>query len=268
MKPQALLIMPFFLLPQAAGAQVAFEASLSADIASISVPSAVPEPMPVLTEERAPAGSGPFVFQAERFPGFYDASGQNKEPYNIPQIVRDIPEMWKQYGPLFKKVGAAMGMDPYALASYCVFESYNEKTHTFNPRHLDDTAAGIASTQAGDVAGGLVPGLQVRIPRGVSQAKQVLRANPEYGLRYLAAEFKAWYYGGDHFRNYYGAELYRRIFGSSDFQGYRDLAVAFPRVALPGWRNPAQKKGNYGTQPQYVSRAYVLYKAFRSADGL
>jgi len=244
-----------------------FEASLAQDISSmqVDIPAAVPE-ISRTGPEGASAGAGAYVFQAESFPGFYNAASQNKDPYNIPEIVRDIPAMWRDYGVLFRKVGAAMEMDPYALASYCVFESYNEKKHTFNIRHLDGAAAGIASTQVNDVKGGLVPGLNVRLPRDPSRARQVLRDNPEYGLRYLAAEFKAWYLGGDYFRGYYGGELYRKIFGDSDFRGYRDLAKTFPRVALPGWRKPGESKGNYGTQPQYVSRAYVLYKAFSSAD--
>lgn len=247
------------------------------DISFDNLMSNLPKPSDELPAMAAPAAvdvqpraaaqsSGLYTFNAPGFPGFYDASSSNIDPYNIPEIVRDIPEMWKEFGPLFKKAGAAMEMDPYALAAYCVFESYNEKTHTFNPGHLDGTAAGIASTQAKDVNGGKIPGLDIRLPRDISGTKTVLRDNPEYGLRFLAAEFKAWYLGGDHFINYYGEELYRKIFGGGDFQGYRDLAKAFPRVALPGWKKPGERKGNYGTQAQYVSRAYVLYNAFRSAD--
>jgi len=250
-----------------AGAQLSFEAALSQDLSGLGA--AVPEAAPeiILPEQETRGAAGPFIFRADDFPGYYDASRENREPYNIPEILRDIPGMWEDYGQLFRKVGSDLGMDPYALAAYCVFESYHEGRHTFNVRHLDGGASGIASTQAGDVRGGLVPGLKVRIPRDLGAAKQALRSNPEYGVRYLAAEFRAWYLGGDYFRNYYGDQMYNRLFGAAGFSGYRDLARTFPRVAYPGWSKPGQKKGNYGTQAQYVSRAHALYKAFRAADG-
>ncbi len=245
-----------------------FESALLGNISDVDVP--VPQTAPEAVEQPGAAKSmGRLVtldFYAERFPDFYDARGQNKEPYNIPEILRDVPGMWKAQGALFKKVGAAMEMDPYALAAYCVFESYNENDHEFNVEYLDGAAAGIASTQATDVRGGKVPGLNARLPGDASKAKTVLRNNPEYGLRFLAAEFKAWYYGGDFFRNYYGDEMYNRLFADEYFQGYHDLAKSFPRVAVPGWTKPNKARRNYGTQAQYVSRAYALYNAFRAAD--
>jgi hypothetical protein len=252
---------------EAGSAQNDFDSALLGNIPDAQVP--VPQGAP----EDGPAGKAPSVaqlvtygFYAESFPKYYDARGQNLEPYNIPEILRDIPEMWKSYGPLFKKVGTAMEMDPYALAAYCVFESYNEKTHTFNTRHLDDTAAGIASTQAQYVRGGKVPGLNVRLPRDEEMAKTVLRNNPEYGLRYLAAEFKAWYFGGKYFTSCYDENLYYKLFPGG-FGGYHDLARSFPRVALPAWTDPNSAPNRaYRTQAQYVSRAYALYKAFRAAD--
>jgi len=268
MKNCAYILVLLLAAADKAAAQLPFEAALSQDLSGFgaAIPEAVPE---ILLPEREPGGgaAGPFVFRAGEFPGFYDASRENREPYNIPEILRDIPGMWKEYGQLFRKVGSDLGMDPFALAAYCVFESYHEGRHTFNIRHLDGGAAGIASTQAGDVRGGLVPGLKTRIPRDLAAAKQALRANPEYGVRYLAAEFRAWYLGGDYFRGYYGDQMYNRLFGAVGFAGYRDLARTFPRVAYPGWSKPGAPKGNYGTQAQYVSRAHALYTAFRSADG-
>ncbi|MCX5785078.1 MAG: hypothetical protein NTX59_05270 [Elusimicrobia bacterium] len=257
-----------FAFAQAESAQSSdFESALSGNISEVQV--VMPPAAPEQVQTEAAPSFGRLVtydFYAESFPGFYDARGQNKEPYNIPEILRDVPELWKAQGALFKKVGMAMEMDPYALASYCVFESYNEIDHEFNVNHLDGVAAGIASTQASDVLGGRVPGLSVRIPKQLSNAKTMLLNNPEYGLRFLAAEFKAWYYGGDFFRNYYGDEMFNRLFETEYFQGYHDLAKSFPRVAVPGWTKPNKARRNYGTQAQYVSRAYVLYNAFRAAD--
>ncbi len=209
---------------------------------------AVPEPavpdMPLPPENKTPEI---YNFNAEGFPGFYDASG-DRRPHNIPQILKDIPAMWALYGELFKKVGADRKMDPYALASFCIFESYNSDKHNFNPRmkqiKRNMYAAGIAGTQAQDVRGSRIPGLDKRFPRDLSQTIKVLRANPEYGIRCLAAEFRGFY------------------------SVYNDLAMAFPKVALPAWTNPNSRRGEYGTQAQFVSRAYVFYRAFRSADGI
>ena len=265
-----ILSIALFFTPGAFAQGSDFDAGFPMDISSVQVdlPQPVPETVPDEDEKSGEAGGdGGFVFAAEEFPGYYNADGQNKDPYNMPEILRDIPAMWKEHGLVFKKVAVDRKMDPYALAAYCVFESYNEKTHRFNARHLDGVASGIASTQANDVKGGKVPGLDVRLPKSISETKTVLRNNPEYGIRFLAEEFKAWYYGGEYFLKYYGPELHRKLFGNTDFQGYRDLAKSFPRVALPGWTDAKKQKGNYGTQAQYVSRAYSLYKAFKTADG-
>jgi len=263
-----MLTVIFIEIPRAISAENDWYISVSRNnLSGVNIPT--PHDPAVIVSSVTNISSGKIIvynFDAENFPGFYDARGQNKEPYNIPEILRDVPDLWKDQGALFKKVGAEMNMDPYALAAYCVFESYNEITHKFNTHHIDGVATGIASTQVTDVRGGKVPGLSVRLPRDISQAKTMLLKNPEYGLRFLAAEFKAWYYGGDFFKNYYGEEMYNRIFGEKNFQGYHDLAKTFPRVAVPGWTNPNKSMGNYGTQAQYVSRAYVLYNAFRSAD--
>ncbi len=188
-----------------------------------------------------------FTFNATSFPGFYDASNDKTSVYNIPAILKDTQNMWDSYGQLFKKVGAELDMDPYALATYCVFESYNSNTHNFNTRMKDFEggmyAAGIAATQAQDVKGKKVPGLNVYLPNDTLKAAETLRDNPEYGIRYLAEEFKG----------YYSKE--------------KDLAKVFPKVAFPSWGDPNKSRGNYGTQAQYVSRAYVFYNAFRSVDG-
>lgn len=206
---------------------------------------------------KADAGSPPsgetksapdFPFNASSFPGFYDASREKGKTYNIPKILEDVPRMWASYGPTFKKVGAELGVDPYALAAYCVFESYNSRTGNYNPRMKDFApkynmyAAGIAATQAQYVKGTKVPGLQVRFPKDLLETAEVLRNNPEYGIRYLASQFKT-------------------AFGKT-----QDLAQAFPKVAYPAWK-PGASMGAYGTQAQYVSRAYVFYQAFRRADG-
>jgi len=246
-----------------------FEEALLGNISA--VPVAAPSGSPEAVEDKDAPAFGRLVvydFYAERFPGFYEASHQNMEPYNIPEILKDVPKMWKTYGELFKKVGMAMEMDPYALAAYCVFESYDErpKKRNYNTRHKDGPASGIASTQAQYVKGGKVPGLKIRLPRSQEEASEVLRDNPEYGLRFLSAEFKAWYYGGDFFIACYSEKLYYKLFPGG-FQGYHDLAKSFPRVASPAWTDPdSEANSSYRTQPEYVSRAYVLYKAFRAAD--
>lgn len=256
-------------LAQAGAADSGFEEALLGNIFNVPVP--MPSGAPEAVEDKDAPASGSLVvydFNAERFPGFYDARRQNMEPYNIPEIVKDVPKMWKTYGGLFKKVGMAMEMDPYALAAYCVFESYDErpKRRSYNTRHKDGSASGIASTQAQYVKGGRVPGLKIRLPGSEEAASEVLRDNPEYGLRFLAAEFKAWYYGGDFFIACYDERLYNKLFPGG-FQGYHDLAKSFPRVASPTWTDPDRKvNSSYRTQPEYVSRAYVLYNAFRSAD--
>ncbi|MFZ2957288.1 MAG: hypothetical protein WA705_10400 [Candidatus Ozemobacteraceae bacterium] len=189
-----------------------------------------------------------FAFKAADFPGFYDASRDKSSAYNVPGILKDIPKMWKSYGSMFKKVGAELGVDPYALATFCIFESYNSLTHTYNPRMKDFApksnmyGAGIAATQAQDVKGTKVPGLSVSFPKDALGTAKVLWDKPEYAVRCLAAEFKGYY------------------------SNTNDLAKTFPKVAFPNWK-PKASMGAYGTQAQYVSRAYVFYKAFRSADG-
>lgn len=188
-----------------------------------------------------------YAFNATRFPGFYDAKSDRSRSYNIPQILKDIPAMWASYGRVFKRVGSELGVDPYALAASCVFESYSSSKHNFNPRMKDVAggmyAAGIAATQAQDVKGTRVPGLKVVFPQSTERTAEVLRNNPEYAIRCLASEFK---------------EAYAKT---------GDLAKTFPKVALPSWKNPKSPKGAYGTQAQYVSRAFVFYQAFRAADG-
>lgn len=185
-------------------------------------------------------------FNTRDFPGAYDASNDKTDIYNIPAIVKDIPGMWAEYGGLFKKIAAEFGTDPYALAAYCIFESYNCNTHTFNPRMRDQYktmyAAGIAATQAQDVKNSKIPGLNEKFPPTTEETADLLRSNPEYGLRVLASFF-------------------REVYGRTG-----DLAKTFPKVAYPAWSNPGKSMGAYGTQAQYVSRAYVFYKAFRLAD--
>lgn len=199
----------------------------------------------IFTQLGAPTLST-FTFNASSFPGFYDASNDKSKAYNIAAIVKDKQNMWSSYGALFKKVGSELGMDPYALAAYCVFESYSSDKHNFNTRMVEHEggmcAAGIAATQAQDVMGTKVPGLNISLPNSTFKAAETLRANPEYGIRYLAKEFKG----------YYSKE--------------KDLAKAFPKVAYPNWKDPNKSLGNYGTQAQYVSRAFVFYNAFRAAD--
>jgi hypothetical protein len=186
-----------------------------------------------------------YSFNAKAFPGFYDAKNdmptidkktRRERGYNIPQIRKDIPRMWASYGAMFKKIGAAEGMDPYALAAFCVFESYNDaepsrknpRGRNFNPRMRDDVGGlgcGIAATQA----------------KSEAECSRY-RNDPELSARALAREFK------------------ERM--SED----KDLAKTIWRVAYPAWGDPSRARGNYGNMAQYVSRAYVLYEAFRAAD--
>lgn len=198
------------------------------------------------TTVAAPVQTG--NFNAQAFPGFYDARNDRTNYYNIPKILKDVPNMWAKFGDLFKKVGAAIGVDPYALAAYCVFESYNSDKGNFNPRMLDPqgdmVAAGIGGTQAQYLKGTKVPGLSVTYPPTTEATATCLRDNPEYSLRSLAVEFK------------------------EKIKTYGDIARAFPMVAYPAWKNnPSRSIGAYGTQAQYVSRAKAFYDAFRAADG-
>jgi hypothetical protein len=214
----------------------------------------------------SPPGWNFVVSQVKRF---YDASKERTKAYDFPQILKDVPAIWDRrvasdirqayraaavsvkpaetYGQLFKRIGAELGVDAHALAAYCVFESYNGAQHSFNP-HMRESAggmhaAGIAATQAQDWKGRLIPGTQQRFPKTLEGTMRMLRANPEYGVRCLAAELKQTYQAaGD------------------------DLAKAFPKTAYPAWGNPERARGNYGTQAQYVSRAHVLYQAFKQAD--
>lgn len=204
-------------------------------------------------------------FQAKQFPGFYPA-GKDKSPaYQFDKILKALPDIWNRpwnadlpaakgktpsqetYGELFKRIGAETGTDPYALAAYCIFESYHSGRQTFNPRMQEIAggmyAAGIAATQAQDWKGKKIPGTNQNFPATIKGTASVLRENPEYGLRCLAAEFKSTYAAKG-----------------------QDLAKTFPGVAYPAWKNPAESKGNYGTQAQYVSRAFVLYQGFQAAD--
>ena len=213
-----------------------------------------------------PANAPRWKFSAASFPGFYDASHEASSSYNFAQIIKDIPTIWNKpysqdvsstfkdsfaklggkpnetYGALFTRIGAEMGVDPCALAAYCVFESYNSNTHSFNPQMKDVSgsmyAAGMAATQAQDWKGCKIPGLDQRLPSNVEDAAWQLRASPEYAVRCLASEFK----------DAYGAT--------------GDLARAFPRVAYPSWKDPGKSMGAYGTQAEYVSRAWALYQAF------
>ncbi|MCX7749734.1 MAG: hypothetical protein N2645_23010 [Clostridia bacterium] len=212
-------------------------------------PSAAPPAKPASpsASKPVPGNNAPsHTFNTSKFPGFYDASKDKTNIYNIPSIVKDIPNMWASYGESFKKIGSEMGVDPYALAAYCVFESYNCNTHNFNPKMQDVGggmhAAGIGATQAQYVKGTQVPGLNISLPNDTQKASDMLRNNPEYSIRYLADEFKGAY------------------------SKEKDLAKAFPKVAYPNWGDPNRSRGSYGTQAEYVSRAYVFYEAFRSAD--
>ncbi|MGE3724357.1 MAG: hypothetical protein AB7I41_02310 [Candidatus Sericytochromatia bacterium] len=204
-------------------------------------------------------------FPAKQFPGFYPAGKDRSPAYHFDKILKDLPQIWARpwsgdlsvgkgkplssetYGELFKRIGAETGTDPFALATYCIFESYHSGRQTFNPRMQEIGggmhAAGIAATQAQDWKGKKIPGTNQRFPATVKATASVLRAHPEYGLRCLAAEFKQTY-----------------------AKKGQDLARTFPGVAYPAWKNPAESKGNYGTQAQYVSRAFALYQGFQAAD--
>jgi hypothetical protein len=203
-----------------------------------------------------PAGPGTggtapqYTFNARQFPGFYDASKDKDAVYNIEKIAKDAPKMWAEYGDVFKKVGKELGVDPQAMAAYCCFESYHSGRGTFNPnagaRHGNMVAAGIAQTQAQNWAGKEVPGLSgVRFPDSIEGTAAMLKANPEYSIRCLATIMK----------------------GQYDKNG-QDLAKSFPLTAYPAWGDPSRRRGAYGDQATYVSRAFVLYNAFRQADGL
>ena len=225
----------------------------SSDTPAVRVPGSVTPVKQAETENSEPKAVAAKVdiynFKAKSFPGFYNASRDQSSAYNLPGILKDVPKMWASYGTLFKKIGAELGADPYALAAFCVFESYNSRTHNYNPKMRDYApgdgmyAAGIAATQAQDVKGTKVPGLAVYFPKSVSETAEMLRNKPEYAIRCLAIEFK------------------------NSYKKTGDLAKTFPLVAFPAWKNPAKSMGAYGTQKQYVSRAFVLYNAFRSADG-
>ena len=211
---------------------------------------------PGSTTGTPPAGPGTggtapqYTFNARQFPGFYDASKDKDAVYNIEKIAKDAPKMWAEYGETFKKVGKELGVDPQAMAAYCCFESYHSGRGTFNPnagaRHGEMVAAGIAQTQAQNWAGKEVPGLSgVRFPDSIEATAATLKANPEYSIRCLATIMK----------------------GQYDRNG-QDLAKSFPLTAYPAWGDPSRRRGAYGDQATYVSRAFVLYNAFRQADGL
>lgn len=209
-------------------------------------------------------------FLADKFHKFYDAKTDRTRAYDFTQIRADLPGIWSRpvakdirktyhaaavtvkphetYGELFKRVGTEMGVDPYALASYCIFESYNSKAHSYNPEMAETGrgmyAAGIAATQAQDWKGQPIPGLPgKKFPVSRDATVKLLRANPEYSLRCLAAELK---------------EKYKAT--------GEDLAKAFPLTAYPAWGDPNKSRGNYGTQAEYVSRAYALYQEFKAID--
>jgi hypothetical protein len=206
-------------------------------------------------------------FQAKQFPGFYPAGKDRSPAYHFEKILKDLPQIWERpwsgdlsagkgktpsqesYGELFKRIGAETGTDPFALAAYCIFESYHSGRQTFNPRMQEIGggmhAAGIAATQAQDWKGKKIPGLNQRFPATIKATASVLRNHPEYSLRCLAAEFKQTYANKG-----------------------QDLAKTFPGVAYPAWKNPAESKGNYGTQAQYVSRAFALYQGFQAANNM
>lgn len=214
------------------------------------------------------AGPTPrWSFQPDTVRGTYDARAERTPAYDFPVIIAQVPAMWERrvtgdmradarkrstslraketYGQLFERVGKEFGVDPCALAAYCVFESYDAKRGSFNPAMREVggrmLAAGIAATQAQDWRGQLIPGLTRRFPKGKEATASILRANPEYALRCLAAEMKARY------------------------KTSGDLAKAFPLVAYPAWGDPKHKRGNYGDVAQYVSRAHALYQAFVGA---
>jgi hypothetical protein len=208
-------------------------------------------------------------FVADKVHKFYDASKERTRAYDFGKILTDVPAIWSRtvasdirktyqaaavsvkpketYGELFKRVGTEMGVDPYALAAYCIFESYNGSTHSYNPQMTESSrgmyAAGIAATQAQDWKGKTIPGLKTKFPASRDATIKMLRANPEYSLRCLASEMKEHYAAAGN-----------------------DLAKAFPLTAYPAWGDPNKSRGNYGTQAQYVSRAYALYQQFKEAD--
>ena len=227
---------------------------------------------PLPRDTYVPAAATPsaprWAFRPDTVPGTYDARLERTATYDFPAIIAQVPAVWARrvatdvrpgftkqavslraaetYGQLFERIGAAMGVDPCALAAYCVFESYDAQRGAFNP-HMREAgggmlAAGIAATQAQDWRGKRVPGLAVRFPKDKEGTARLLRANPEYGLRCLAAEMRGRYEACD------------------------DLAAAFPKVAYPAWGNPRVKRGNYGNVAQYVSRAHALYTAFAGAS--
>lgn len=217
---------------------------------------------------RAAPPPGPrWSFRPDTVRGTYDARADRTPTYDFPAIIAQVPATWDRkvsqdlrpdvrrrsttlrpqetYGELFGRIGEAMGVDPFALAAFCVFESYDARRGSFNPQMREAAAgmlaAGIAATQAQDWRGKRVPGLPIRFPRDQEATASLLRANPEYGLRCLAAELKHRY------------------------EQSRDLAAAFPKTAFPAWGDPRIKRGNYGDVAQYVSRAHALYEAFSAA---
>jgi hypothetical protein len=210
------------------------------------------------------------VWNPQALPWFYDARFDVTKSFNFLEIIAAAPEIWRRpvgedirdrlrtnflrlggradetYGQLFTRIGEEMGVDPYAMAAACVFESYNSETSSFNP-HMQDVAghmhaAGIAATQAQDVKGSQVPGLKLRLPQSRAAAATHLRSSPELSVRFFAAELRT----------------ALRVDG--------DLGRALVRVAVPDWRDPMRARGNYGTQAQYQSRLYALYQAFRAAE--
>ena len=98
MKKFAYILVLLLAAADKAAAQLPFEAALSQDLSGFgaAIPGAAPE---ILLPGREPGGgaAGSFVFRAGEVPGFYDASRENREPYNIPEILRDIPGMWFEY---------------------------------------------------------------------------------------------------------------------------------------------------------------------------
>jgi hypothetical protein len=198
-----------------------------------------------------------------------------KVAYDFPVIVQQAAAMWlrvywprdikgdylplfkqlggkerETWGELFKRVGRELGVDPYGLAAYCIFESYNSKTGSFNAHHKDSTAIGVGSTQVGEndtAAGKRVPGLAHFLPWSAQAAVMQLRAMPEFSVRFLAKEF---------------------LDRSREGQLNQNLAEVLPAVAYPAWGNPTRVRGNYGNRNDYVRAARLLYEAFVRADGL
>ncbi len=232
-------------------------------------PSAVAPPPTRDTYVRAPVTppSPRWSFKPDTVRGTYDARAERTPTYDFPTIIAQVPAIWERrvaadmrldlrkrsttlrpqetYGQLFERIGTELGVDPCALAAFCVFESYDAARGSFNP-HMREVgrgmlAAGIAATQAQDWRGKLIPGLTRRLPKTKEATATMLRANPEYALRCLAAEMKVPYAANG------------------------DLAKAFPLVAYPAWGDPRRQRGNYGNVAQYVSRAHALYQAFVGA---